>query len=121
MKHVVRSMVFVGGIVVAAGLAFFAPTPGSEVHAQNVSRFTTPSGRFYNPYAHGPFGSYTQGIGNAFSAGSPSRFTVGPPQPAPYGTWPPLSPNLYNNPRYGGTFYYQPMVGPQYDPFRNGR
>jgi hypothetical protein len=121
MTCIIRSAVLVGGMAVGAALAFLAPTTGSRIYAQNYSRFPTPSGRYYNPYAHGPSGSYSQGVGNAFSQDSPSRFSFGPIQPPPSASWPPTGPNLYNNPPYGGTFYYRPTVGPPYNPFRNGR
>ena len=123
MKHILCTAVLAGGMVAGATLAFLAPTTGSHIYAQNFSRFPTPSGRFYSPYAYGPYGSYSQGSGNAFSQGSPRLFSYGPtPLPPPaYESWPPTGPNLYNNPPYGGSFYSRPMVGPAYDPFRNGR
>jgi len=59
-------------MVAGATLAFLAPTTGSQIYAQNYSRFPTPSGRFYSPYAHGPYGSPSQGYGNAFEIHGPT-------------------------------------------------
>jgi hypothetical protein len=123
MKRIIHSAVLLGSVVAGAALAFLGPHTGSRLYAQNYSGFPTPSGRYYNPYASGPYGSYQQGIGNAFSQGSPNMFSRGlaPLPPPAYSSWPPTGPNLYQNRPYGGSFYARPMVGPSYDPFRNGR
>jgi hypothetical protein len=89
--------------------------------AQGTTMFPTPSGRYYNSYRSGPYGSYPQGVGGAFSAGSSSMFNRGGTLPAANAYDPNQWPNLYTNQPYGGRFYFRPMVGPAYDPFRNGR
>ena len=93
-----------------------------RTHAQGTTVFPTPNGRYYNPYRSGPYGSYSQGGGGAFSAGSPNMFNQGQTlPPAPYAYNPSQWQNLYTNQPYGGRFYFRPIVGPAYDPFRNGR
>jgi len=89
--------------------------------AQGTTMFPTPSGRYYNSYRSGPYGSYSQGIGGTYSAGSPNMFNQGGSLPAANAYDPNQWPNLYTNQPYGGRFYFRPMVGPAYDPFRNGR
>ena len=89
--------------------------------AQGTTLFPTPNGRYYNSYRSGPYGSYSQGAGGTFSAGSPNKFNSGGSVPAANAYDPNQWPNLYTNQPYGGRFYFRPMVGPAYDPFRNGR
>jgi hypothetical protein len=89
--------------------------------AQGTTMFPTPNGRYYNSYRSGPYGSYGQGAGGAFSAGSPNMFNSGATLPAANAYDPSQWPNVYTNRPYGGQFYFRPMVGPAYDPFRNGR
>jgi hypothetical protein len=95
---------------------FVSPSVGSRADAQGNSPFSTPTGRYYNAYRSGPYGSYSQGIGGPFSQGTPNMFDRGLSPMVPVG---PV--NLYQNQPYGGQFYFRPMVGPAYDPFRNGR
>jgi len=90
-------------------------------YAQGTTMFPTPSGRYYNSYRSGPYGSYSQGVGSPFSAGSSNMFNRGGTLPAANAYDPNQWPNLYTNQPYGGRFYFRPMVGPAYDPFRNGR
>jgi len=92
-----------------------------RTYAQGTTMFPTPSGRYYNSYRSGPYGSYSQGIGGTFSAGSANMFNSGITLPAANAYDPNQWPNLYTNQPYGGRFYFRPMVGPAYDPFRNGR
>jgi len=89
--------------------------------AQGTTMFPTPNNRYYNPYRFGAYGTSSQGVGGAFSAGSPNMFNQGPTLPAANAYDPNQWPNLYTNKPYGGQFHFRPMVGPAYDPFRNGR
>jgi hypothetical protein len=89
--------------------------------AQGTTMFPTPNNRYYNSYRYGPYGTPSQGVGGAFSAGSPNMFNQGATLPAANAYDPNQWPNLYTNKPYGGQFYFRPMVGPAYDPFRSGR
>jgi hypothetical protein len=100
------------GLAVAMATMSFV----GRARAQGPTMFPTPDGRYYNSYRSGPYGSYSQGIGGAYSQGTPNMFDRGLPPMVNNG---PV--NLYQNQPYGGRFYFQPMVGPAYDPFRNGR
>ena len=102
--------------VVVAGMS--CPT---RLWAQGTTLFPTPSGRYYDPYRAGPYGSESQGVGGVYSAGSPNLFTQGATLPPTNAYNPSQWPNVYTNQPYGGRFYFRPMVGPAYDPFRNGR
>lgn len=115
MKSILHGSVL-NAIAAASFAMLIALITAESVHGQGPSLFTTPSGRYYNPYTYGPYGSTTQGIGGPFSQGSPGMFNQGPPPPPVVG---PV--NLYQNPRYGAQPHIRPMVGPAYDPFRNGR
>jgi hypothetical protein len=92
---------------------------------KDTTMFPTPSGRYYNSWRSGPYGSSSQGVGSQFSAGSPNMFNQGGTVPTAnaydYYRNPDSWPNAWSNQAYGGRFYYRPMVGPAYDPFRNGR
>lgn len=117
----VRSLVAAVAVLAAA----LASAGRAEAQQKDITPFPTPSGRYYNAYRSGPYGSYWQGAGNPFSAGSPNMFNRGPTVPAAnaydYYRNPDTWPNVWSNRAYGGRFYFRPMVGPAYDPFRNGR
>jgi hypothetical protein len=119
VRLAIQPMVLAG--VVATAAAGLLPPMGGNADAQDNSMFPMPSGRYYNPYAYGPAGSYTQRYGGAFSPGASNMFSRGPVPYSPPAYAPGAGVNLYPNRPYGGTFYFRPMVGPAYDPFRNGR
>src|SRR3954468_19119166 len=109
------------GALLSAALLVCATSLVGRAHGQGTTMFPTPNNRYYNPWRSGPYGSPGQGVGGAFSAGSPNMFTQGVPLQPANAYDPSQWPNVYTNKPYGGQFYFRPMVGPAYDPFRNGR
>jgi hypothetical protein len=128
VKHIFRSSVLVGGVVIAAYLACFAPTTTSRVYAQTVV-YRYQDGGYYSPYGYGPYGSYGRGYAGSARADSgmfPNHsgtfgrrtygFSINRTIPFSfnnrfdYGVGPPV--RVYERPGY-----LQPSYGPVYVPF----